>query len=106
MLSWFPLKPDGPMAAIARFFYALTEPVLAPLRAALPPMQMGGMGLDLSPMIVFFVILIILNDCSGDRGAARLRRGVPSGARVLRASSPAPLRRGYHPMSWMAHPSS
>jgi YggT family protein len=60
VLSWFPLSPDGPMAAVARFFYALTEPVLAPLRSILPPMRMGGMGLDLSPMIVFFAILVIL----------------------------------------------
>jgi YggT family protein len=60
VLSWFPLSPDGPMAAVARVLYALTEPILAPLRAILPPMQMGGMGLDLSPMIVFFAILLLL----------------------------------------------
>jgi YggT family protein len=59
ILSWFPLSPDGPMAAIARVFYALTEPVLAPIRSVIPPLQMGGMGLDLSPMIVFFAILFI-----------------------------------------------
>jgi YggT family protein len=59
VLSWFPLSPDGPMAAIARVFYALTEPVLAPIRSVIPPLQMGGMGLDLSPMIVFFAILFI-----------------------------------------------
>ncbi len=59
VLSWFPLAPDGPMASIARVFYALTEPVLAPIRAVIPPLQMGGMGLDLSPMIVFFVILFV-----------------------------------------------
>ena len=47
------------MAAIARVFYALTEPVLAPIRSVIPPVQMGGMGLDLSPMIVFFAILFI-----------------------------------------------
>ena len=59
VLSWFPLAPDGPMAAVARVFYALTEPVLAPIRSVIPPLQMGGMGLDLSPMIVFFAILFI-----------------------------------------------
>jgi len=60
VLSWFPLSPDGPMAAVARVLYALTEPILAPLRAVLPPVQMGGMGLDLSPMIVFFLIIVLL----------------------------------------------
>ena len=45
---------------IARLFYALTEPVLAPLRAVLPPVQMGGMGLDLSPIIVLLVLQIVV----------------------------------------------
>ena len=40
--------------------YAVTEPVLAPIRAMLPPMRMGGMGLDLSPMIVMLVIIVLL----------------------------------------------
>jgi YggT family protein len=61
ILSWFPLSPEGPMAGVSRVLYRLTEPVLAPLRAVLPPVQMGGMGLDLSPMIVTFAILILLN---------------------------------------------
>jgi YggT family protein len=61
ILSWFPMSPEGPMAGLSRILYALTEPVLAPLRAVLPPVQMGGMGLDLSPMIVTFGILILLN---------------------------------------------
>jgi YggT family protein len=61
ILSWFPLNPEGPMAGVSRVLYAATEPVLAPLRSVLPPVQMGGMGLDLSPMIVTFIIIILLN---------------------------------------------
>ena len=38
----------------------LTEPVLGPLRRALPPVRLGGMGLDLSPMIVLLGIEIII----------------------------------------------
>jgi uncharacterized protein YggT (Ycf19 family) len=33
----------------------LTEPVLAPIRAALPPVRMGVAALDLSPIVVFLV---------------------------------------------------
>jgi YggT family protein len=60
VLSWFPLNPDGFGATVQRGLYAVTEPVLAPLRSVLPPMRMGGMGLDLSPMIVMFAIIILL----------------------------------------------
>ena len=60
ILSWFPLSPDGFMASVARVLYALTEPVLGPLRAMLPPLQAGGAGIDLSPIIVFLVIILLL----------------------------------------------
>jgi YggT family protein len=35
------------------------NPVLAPIRRVLPPMRAGGMGLDLSPLVLFFVIIIL-----------------------------------------------
>ena len=65
VLSWFPLSPDGPMAGVARVLYALTEPVLGPLRSMLPPVQLGGAGLDLSPLVVVFVILLLLHFIGG-----------------------------------------
>ncbi len=34
------------------FLYTITEPVLGPLRRAIPALRMGGMGLDMSPIIV------------------------------------------------------
>lgn len=43
------------VAGIADFLYKITEPVLAPIRRRLP--NMGG--LDLSPIIVFFLLLLI-----------------------------------------------
>ena len=50
--SWFPIQPGSPMAPVFNVLYAVTEPVLGPLRRVLPPLAMGGMGLDLSPIIV------------------------------------------------------
>jgi uncharacterized protein YggT (Ycf19 family) len=38
----------------------LTEPILGPLRRVLPAPRIGGMGIDLSPMIVIFVIYLVL----------------------------------------------
>jgi YggT family protein len=45
ILSWLPASRTHPLALIV---YRLTEPALAPIRRALPPMG----GLDLSPMVL------------------------------------------------------
>ncbi len=45
VMSWMQLPPSNP---IAQFVHAVTEPVLAPLRRALPAMG----GLDFSPMVL------------------------------------------------------
>ncbi|MDQ6918573.1 MAG: YggT family protein [Candidatus Dormibacteraeota bacterium] len=41
---------------IYRVTYQLTEPILRPVRNLLPS---GGLGLDFSPMIVSFVLLLV-----------------------------------------------
>lgn len=60
ILSWFPISPESPFATIFGFLYSITEPVLGPIRRMLPPIGMGGMGLDLSPIIVFFGLQIVM----------------------------------------------
>lgn len=60
ILSWFPMSGEGPMASIYRFLFGVTEPVLGPLRAVLPPVRLGGFALDLSPIIVIIVVQILL----------------------------------------------
>ena len=52
ILSWFPIAPGGALAQVFSVLYTVTEPVLGPIRRAIPPVGMGGMGLDLSPIIV------------------------------------------------------
>jgi YggT family protein len=37
------------------------NPILVPIRRILPPVRVGGMGLDLSPMVLFFAIIILTN---------------------------------------------
>jgi YggT family protein len=56
VLSWFPVSPGGPVAQISSVLYAITEPVLGPIRNILPSFGM----LDLSPMIVIFGVNLIL----------------------------------------------
>ncbi|MDE2819381.1 MAG: YggT family protein [Chloroflexota bacterium] len=54
LMTWIPnLDYNNP---IARFLYQATEPVLAPIRRALP--QMGG--IDLSPLVVFLGISVLM----------------------------------------------
>ena len=60
VMSWFPLDPDGFGATVYRFTVTVTEPVLGPIRRALPMVRFGGMGLDLSPILVLFGIQILL----------------------------------------------
>ncbi|HCV36685.1 MAG TPA: hypothetical protein DF783_07130 [Acidimicrobiaceae bacterium] len=59
VLSWFPISPHGAMATIAGFLYRVTDPVLLPLRSFLPPVRMGAMALDLSPLVAFFGITFL-----------------------------------------------
>lgn len=54
LMSWIPnLDPNNP---IARILYQATEPILAPIRSALPPLG----GVDLSPLVVFLGISILM----------------------------------------------
>src|SRR6202167_1934526 len=51
LLSW--VNPD-PFNPIVQFLMRITEPVLEPVRRLLPPLP-----LDISPIIVFFIILFL-----------------------------------------------
>jgi YggT family protein len=60
ILSWFPISPGGAMASIYSIVYSLTEPVLGPIRRLMPGIGVGGMGLDLSPIIVILLVQLIV----------------------------------------------
>jgi YggT family protein len=60
ILSWLVafnvVNPRNPVVSIiGQFLYAITEPVLRPIRSMLP--NMGG--LDISPIVVILVIFFI-----------------------------------------------
>ncbi|MGZ8613012.1 MAG: YggT family protein [Actinomycetota bacterium] len=64
IVSWaflFGFRPplSGPLRTILDLLEDVTEPVLRPLRALIPPIRAGGLGLDLS-ILVAFVILAVL----------------------------------------------
>lgn len=65
IMSWFPPTPGTTYARIFEGFDRVTEPVLAPVRRMLPPVRMGTMGLDLSPIVVFLIGTLLLRAICG-----------------------------------------
>jgi len=59
ILSWFPPSP-GALSSVRIFLDSITEPVLGPLRRVIPPLGIGGMALDLSPLILIIGLNILL----------------------------------------------
>lgn len=55
ILSWFPANPNGAFGQISRIIYQITDPVLLPVRRALPLVG----PLDLSPIVVVIGLSIL-----------------------------------------------
>ena len=55
ILSRFPMEPTGPLAGVRSFLFTITEPLLGPLRRAIPAVGM----LDLSPIVAIFGLRIV-----------------------------------------------
>ncbi|MFQ3316553.1 MAG: YggT family protein [Candidatus Poriferisodalaceae bacterium] len=60
IFSWIPIAGNSPVATVGAILIRITEPVMGPLRRALPPLRLGGMSLDLSPIIVLIMIQTVL----------------------------------------------
>ena len=52
VLSWFPLQPSGAPARLQRFLLRITDPLVVPLRRAMPSMGL----IDPAPMIVLLAV--------------------------------------------------
>lgn len=62
LMSWIPLDRTNPtIDQIVQVIYDITEPVLAPIRQVLPQ----NMGIDFSPLIVFFAISLLIQGIAG-----------------------------------------
>lgn len=59
LMSWIPITPGTGVEQVHNVLVNLTEPVLGPLRRAIPPVRIGVAALDLSPIIVFIGIAIL-----------------------------------------------
>jgi YggT family protein len=53
-------KPSGPLLVVAEGIYTVTDPPLKFLRRFIPPLRLGMVAMDLSFMVLFIVVLIML----------------------------------------------
>jgi YggT family protein len=63
VLSWVVafgrLSYGHPVRRLYDGLAAAINPVLAPIRRIIPPLRVGGMALDLAPLVLFFGIAIL-----------------------------------------------
>jgi YggT family protein len=55
--SW---QPTGIVLVIAETIFTLTDPPLKFLRRYIPPLRLGTVAMDLSFMVLFIVVLLLL----------------------------------------------
>jgi YggT family protein len=60
LLSWFRPKPGSPVRTLERGLSAICDPVLNVVRRVIPTATIGGVGLDLSVLVVVLVIELVL----------------------------------------------
>jgi YggT family protein len=59
LLSWFQTGGEG-LARVNHVLAVVTEPVLKPVRSVIKPIRVGGTYLDLSILVVFLVVQIVV----------------------------------------------
>jgi YggT family protein len=60
VIAYAHLSYDSPVFKVQRVFSALCDPVLNPIRRIIPPARIGNVGLDVSVLVLFLVIDLIL----------------------------------------------
>ncbi|CAB4900561.1 unannotated protein [freshwater metagenome] len=53
-------RPTGLVLAIAELIYTITDKPLAFVRQFVPPLRLGGVALDLSFIVVFVVVQLLM----------------------------------------------
>ena len=52
-------RPTGPALVMASAVYAVTDPSLEALRRRIPPLNLGGVGLDLAFLVLFLAVVLL-----------------------------------------------
>ncbi len=66
VLEWVQLlarqwRPRGVVMILCEGIYSATDPPLRAVRRLVPPLRLGQLALDLSPMILLFALWILLS---------------------------------------------
>lgn len=59
VLSWVQVSSVHPLGKVQVFLDRIIYPVILPLRRVLPPLRLGGMALDLSPLVLMLGISLL-----------------------------------------------
>jgi YggT family protein len=57
--SWIPLPYNTALNRIQRFLYDVVDPYLRLFRRFIPQLNLGGLGLDLSPIVAIITLTIV-----------------------------------------------
>jgi YggT family protein len=60
VIAYARISYDSPVIKVQRVLSAIVEPVLRPIRRIIPTANVGGVGLDLSVLVLFLVIDVVL----------------------------------------------
>jgi YggT family protein len=65
ILSWYlayaRVSYDSPAFKVNRVLSAICDPVLNPIRRLIPAVRIGGVGLDLSVLIAFILVEVVIS---------------------------------------------
>jgi YggT family protein len=59
IMSWVRISSTHPLARFQLFLDRIIYPVILPLRRVLPPLRLGGMMLDLSPIVLLIALSLL-----------------------------------------------
>lgn len=58
-------RPSGALIVLLEITYTVTDPPLKALRRVIPPLRMGRFALDLSFILLFIVVQVLINVVRG-----------------------------------------
>jgi YggT family protein len=59
IFGWIGYPSNDAMQRLHDFVTSVVNPLVMPIRSRIPPLRLGGMGLDLSPIILVIGLLIL-----------------------------------------------
>lgn len=55
--SW---QPTGPILVVLEIVFSITDPPIKAIRKVIPPLRLGSIALDVSFILVFIVVILLM----------------------------------------------